>query len=141
MSTAEGGARAWDGLAVAICSDRVLIGPEAAALVLSLVNGAERIARRDGIRLSPQLAYLREVLRVVAVNGHADVHNEGIPAPWNEDEIDTQEAAEMLGVSSRQARRIVASGSLGATRRRGRMWLVSKAEVAAYVTQREDRTA
>lgn len=134
-------ARAWDGLAVAVSADRALIGPEAAALMLTLLGAAERMARRDGIRISPQLAHLRDVLALVAVNGHADVRDLPDLPPLPRDEVETGEVAEMLGCSPRQARRMVASGTLGAARRTGRAWLVDKAEVAAYAAHRDEEAA
>lgn len=127
------------GLAQAVSRDRVLIGPEAAALVLSLIGGAERLARRDGIGLSPQLTRLRDELRIVAMaaNGHADVRTRPTLAPSDE-WVTSGQASRLLGCSPRQTRRLAASGSLGVSRRVGQSWLVSRAEVAAYAAQREE---
>ncbi|XGX77640.1 hypothetical protein LQK93_00415 [Terrabacter sp. BE26] len=132
-------AEPWRGLAQAISADRVLLGPEGAALVLSLMAAAERVARRDGISMSPQLQRLRDVLRVVAMaaNGQADVRTVPELGPLKSGEVGLSEASRLLGRSPRQTRRLAASGSLGAARRVGKTWLVSRAEVIAYAAQRE----
>lgn len=137
--------RAWEGegLAVAVSADRVLLSSEAAGLVLRLLTAAERSARRDGIALSPAMERLREVLRLVADNGprdgHADVRIQ--PALRASECVGARQVAEALGCTDRHARRLIAAGSLGAARKVGRSRVVSKAEVAAYATTREDRPA
>lgn len=130
----------WAGLAVAISTDRALLGPEAAGLVLALIAGAERVARRDGIPLSPQLRHLREVLRPVAANGHADVPSSP-DLPISEEVFGIADAARLLRRSIRQTRRMAASGNLGPTRRTGRAWLVSRAEVEAYAAALREESA
>jgi len=129
-------------LAVAVCSDRALIGPEAARLLLRLIAATERLGHRDGIALSPQLAGLRDVFRVVAASagGHEDVRATADLTPWESEEIALGGAARLLGRSTRQTRRLAASGVLGPTRRVGQSWLVSKTEVLAYAAHREAET-
>ena len=131
----------WSGLVLAVSKDRALIGPEAAGLFVSLVAAAERVARRDGIRLSPQLAHLRDVLRPVAMSDkrHCDVRNTPDLRSWHPDEITTAEAARMLARSPRQTQRLAAEGAFGPVRRVGRGYLIPRAEVAAYAAQREDQ--
>ncbi len=129
----------WSGLTVAICSDRALIGPEAARLLLRLISTTERLGRRDGIALSPQLTRLRDVLRVVAASpgGHEDVRATADLTPLESEEIALGGAARLLGRSTRQTRRLAASGVLGPTRRVGQSWLLSKTEVSAYAAHRD----
>jgi len=130
----------WAGLAVAISADRALIGPDAARLLLRLISTTERLARRDGIGLSPQLASVRDVLRAVA-RPSADVRDDDDLRPWRSDDAVTLgEVARLLGRSPRHTRRLAASGVLGPTRRAGQSWLVSRSEVAAYAAQREATT-
>ena len=76
--TPAGTVEPWSGLAVAISADRMLVTSEGAALLLRLVGVAERLARRDGIGLSPQLASVRDVLRAVASSSRtsADVRDD-----------------------------------------------------------------
>jgi len=140
--TPAGTVEPWSGLAVAISADRMLVTSEGAALLLGLVRDAERLARRDGIGLSPQLARVRDVLRAVApsASGQTDVRDEDDLPPWRSDEITLGEAAKLLRRSPRQTRRLAASGSLGHSRRAGQSWLVSRSEVAAYAAQREATT-
>lgn len=140
--TPAGTVEPWAGLAVAISADRALIGPDAARLLLGLISTTERLARRDGIGLSPQLAAVRDVLRAVApsASGQTDVRDEDDLPPWRSDEITLGEAAKLLRRSPRQTRRLAASGSLGHSRRAGQSWLVSRSEVAAYAAQREATT-
>ncbi len=132
----------WAGLAVAISADRALIGPDAARLLLRLISTTERLGRRDGIALSPQLARVRDVLRAVAPSARpsADVRDEDDLPPWRSDEITLGEAAKLLRRSPRHTRRLAASGVLGPTRRAGQSWLLSRTEVAAYAAQREATT-
>ncbi len=141
--TPAGTVEPWSGLAVAISADRALIGPDAARLLLRLISTTERLARRDGIGLSPQLAAVRDVLRVVAPSARpsADVRDEDDLPPWRSDDAVTLgEVARLLGRSPRHTRRLAASGVLGPTRRAGQSWLVSRSEVAAYAAQREATT-
>lgn len=132
----------WAGLAVAICSDRALIGPEAARLLLRLIAATERLGHRDGIALSPQLAAVRDVLRVVAASagGHEDVRATADLTPLESEEIALGRAARLLGRSTRHTRRLAASGVLGPTRRVGQSWLVSKTEVSAYAAHKDSMT-
>jgi len=141
--TPAGTVEPWSGLAVAISADRMLVTSEGAALLLRLVGVAERLARRDGIGLSPQLASVRDVLRAVApsASGQTDVHDDDDLRPWRSDDAVTLgEVARLLGRSPRHTRRLAASGVLGPTRRAGQSWLVSRSEVAAYAAQREATT-
>lgn len=65
VTSSDDQVRVWDGLAVAVSLDRALLGPEAAALYVGLLD---RIQRMDRVPLSPQAAHVRKVLRLVAAH-------------------------------------------------------------------------
>jgi len=141
--TPAGTVEPWAGLAVAISTDRALIGPDAARLLLGLISTTERLARRDGIGLSPQLSGLRDVLRVIAAAepSHRDVQADPDLAPSEDDQrIGLGEASKLLGRSRRQTSRLAAAGNFGPTQRLGQARLVSRSEVVAYIVQREAPT-
>lgn len=128
----------WDGLILAVSADRALIGPEAARLFLELLGGAERAAKRDGIRLPPHWRRARDVLAVVSAGGHGDVPELGAVSvsAAHDEEIGTGEVASMIGRSQKQAGRLVQAGVFGSWHEVGGRLRVSRAEVAAYVAER-----
>ncbi len=141
--TPAGTVEPWRGLAVAISADRMLVTSEGAALLLGVVGVTERLGRRDGIGLSPQLAAVRDVLRVIAAAepSHRDVQAGPDLAPSEDDQrIGLGEASKLLGRSRRQTSRLAAAGSFGPTQRLGQARLVSRSEVVAYIVQREATT-
>lgn len=132
------GVRPWEGLAVAVSVDRALLGPEAAALLLRTLDDAIARQRSDGIA-SRQAAHVRDVLRLVAAQarvGHADMPRRLDLQSWAHDQISTAEVAEMLGVTDRQARRLVTAEAFGRPRMAKGAWRVSLAEVQAYIAER-----
>lgn len=125
----------WSGLALALSADRAVLGPEGAALVVSLIGSVERSAWRDGVGLSPQMTRLRAVLEPVARERHRDVANGPALRLWDPDEVSVQEAVHMLNRSPRQVQRLAGAGTFGPVRRVGRGYLIPRAEVAAYATR------
>lgn len=127
----------WNGrsLAIAISEDRVVLSPVGCRFVLSLL---ERYSRSEGIGLSPALLHLHQVLVPVAnhSSGHADVRSAPARTVLADDEIGTDEAAELLGCSREHVGRLARAGVLGPTRVVGGRRVVSRNEVTAAASTR-----
>lgn len=100
--------------------------------------GIRAAYRDDGIAASPRLRRLVDTLAAtaraeMAERGHADVRVEPVPASSLVDEITTTETAMILGLSVRQARRLV---PLLGGRRTAAGWLVHRGAVAAHRHER-----
>lgn len=126
----------WNGIALPVSRDRLLLGPAAAALVVALINAEERRGRalNGGGGLSPAMRELRAAATVI---GHADVRESEERASSAQvvradDLITVREAATMLDLGERQVRRLVQGGSFGPSHRIGRSIIVGRAEVAAF---------
>lgn len=72
----------------------------------------------------------------MSASGHADMVLEQVRASSRQDDqIGVEEAAEMLGVSPRHVRRLIATGELAATKPGG-AWLLTRSEVETYASTR-----
>lgn len=135
---------AWNGYAGAVTDDLFGAGPEAARL---LVNLLDRIARVDGVRFPPKVAHMRRgLLRVSARgdighdaqagSGHADMpdeHDAAVSELW----ITTAEAAHLLGLTQRQCTRLAAAREeFGLARKAKGVWWIQRDEVAALAAER-----
>ncbi|MDQ7910784.1 helix-turn-helix domain-containing protein [Phytohabitans sp. ZYX-F-186] len=69
-----------------------------------------------------------DTARRMSAGGHADVDSADVAAGSDQDEVNTETAAALLGMSTRQVRRLCADGGLNA-RYVGRSWLVDRASV------------
>lgn len=105
-------------------------------------SGAEVASRRDGIALSPRvrrlLAALEQeagsVIAAVSADGPTDVRAPVLPGSSPpDDQLTTEEVARMMRCSTRHIRRC--AETLGGRRFGGR-WVFSRAEVAAYLTDK-----
>lgn len=132
-------AESWSGLVLRVGAEHVLVGPEGAALALAWGRAAERAAARDGIGASAAMRELLAVLEPVAMSarGHADVRRLGVvSASAVSEEIGSEEAAVLIGKSTRTVGRLARAGRFGPCRKVGGRLLVSRAEVAAYAAGR-----
>jgi hypothetical protein len=80
-----------------------------------------------------------EAAEAMSARGHADVREETVlsesPAP---ELVSVEEAAVMLGVSTRQARRLM---PLLGGRKVGRVWTIDRREIAAYALRSRERAS
>jgi hypothetical protein len=134
----------YDGPALRLGGGRLLLGPAGTLHVARALELAVRTARRDGIGLSPEVAQLldavqAEAAEVLSARGRADVRDEQLLPASAVGEIDTTEAARMIGITPRGVRHAAGRGELG--RKRGGRWVLDRAEVAAYVMRNERRPA
>lgn len=130
--------RPFSGVVLRLGGGRALLGPAGTLHAARAFALAVRTARRDGIGLPAEVAQLVEALDAEAAEamsamsaaGHADVRGEGELSESPASElVSVEEAAAMLGVSTRQARRLV---PLLGGRKVGRVWTIDRREIAAY---------
>lgn len=141
----------WEGPALSLPGGSTLLSRRASALVLAHLDAYRRtVAARDGGsgRLSEELAAVLEALRMSATGGladmdprsrgHADMAQQPSSAVWDSDEdlLPLKEAAEMLGLTDRHARRLASGGRLGPVEQSGRARLVRRSVVETYETTR-----
>ncbi len=119
----------------------VQLAPADVPVLARAFRWAVRTAQeRDRITARRAVLALRAVLdeaeqaALVSAGGPADVRDEPEPPPWPLDEIGTEEAARMIGVSERQVRRLARREELG--RLVGQTWRLDRAEVAALALRR-----
>lgn len=134
-------AESWDGLAVRISDDRLVLGPEAARILAAALQVYLRIEYRraaaDG-GVSGPAAWLLHALNATAAHarrGHEDVlevEESSESSTW----ISTTRAAELLGLSRRQVTRLATAEAFGPTSRSGPRLLVSETQVLAYSANR-----
>jgi len=109
----------------------------------SLITRAVReIRRQDGIIAPPRLTILLEALeRAISAEHPSPPGRTDTPditdTPFLDEQllIGSSEAANILGISSRQAQRLAIT--LGGKRSASRCWTYSRLEVEAYLQQRE----
>lgn len=137
---------AWDGLALRVSDDRLVLGPEGArilAAALAVYLQVEyRRAAADGTVSGPA-GWLLHVLKATA--SHAHRGHEDVPEASDSSEsttwISTTRAAELLGLSRRQVTRLAAAESFGPVLNSGCRFLVSETQVLAYSAARSRPTA
>lgn len=122
----------------------VLVQGEALAWLTVLAVRGQAAAARDGAPAPPHVRRWLDTIADLARSGqnrmsfpgHADVRAGGNRAESSQvDEVDSHEAAELLGVTARHVRRL--GPSLGARRARGR-WIFDRSIVVAYRTALEE---
>lgn len=134
----------WDGLAMALPGGSTVLSRRASALVLARLLAAARAdtARNGGGgRLSTEVAEIVTALRLSASGGHADIaprsggHADMVSAAgspqWTDEMLPLKEAAKMLGLSDRHARRLANEGAFGEVDETGRGRQVSRLVVDA----------
>lgn len=138
MSTRHGPPEPWQGLAVPISEDRWVVSVEGAQLLVHLLGVLERVAARDGGRLSPAALEMRDVFASSprSSSGHGDMCDEVDEAVSAGELIGTAEAGVVLGVTRRHASRLADEGVLGPVERAGGRTLVYRSEVIAYNQER-----
>lgn len=102
----------------------------------AIVADVHRVARHVRARTSSA--------QLTGSRGHADtVDSPDLPSsPPSDEWLTSQEAAEVLGVSDRQVRRLVGAGVLHGTRRAGRgAWVISADSTAAMLAARIEGAA
>jgi hypothetical protein len=114
-----------------VAADRGVVVPPhlCRAVARVLVVGLAELSRRDGgVPAAPGLARL---LAELSASGHGPVIVGSVPSGMG-----TSEAAALIGVAPRSARRLAASGRLIA-RRCGRDWELDPQSVQDYVRERQ----
>lgn len=103
--------------------DSVLITKEAARAIAVILHRREKEIHLRGGAMPPQLVEIRKALQA----GSAESDNQRTYMPeWddkNSDEMTTTEAAEMLNMTDRSVRRLVANGKLPGLKRSERLWI------------------
>lgn len=129
---------------VQLLGDAVLIRGAAAVDAYRVLAKSAGTARRDGIAPPRRLLQLLTALRAAAeaaeaaaeaVRGTAELRRSADPARSPCDDIGTQEAAAMIGCSTRYVRQLLATDRLRARVVRG-SWRVPVSEVVAYIDAR-----
>lgn len=116
----------------------VLLRGQGVLDVRALLELGLKTAARDGIGASPRIVELRLVLdaaaaEVMSAPGHADVRSEPDSRSWSKEEVlTTEEAAQMLTISTRHVRRLARDGELEGHQRRDRTWIFTRASIDAY---------
>lgn len=110
-----------------------------------IVRGINDAQRTDGIAPSPRLLQLVAVLKAAADQarpvsevGHADVREEvkGTKSSVGK-RVEVGEAAQMLGVGSRQTRRL--APSIGGHKSQSGIWSFEVAAIESYIADRDER--
>lgn len=126
--------------------DAVLLRGTAVLYAHHLVaRGVQQAAARDGIYPPATVQQLMQALESAAAciqearsaAGHPDVPTPADPAISPVEELTTREAADMLHITPRHARRIATS--IGG-RRQNRDWTFDRGDVAAYAENRKATT-
>lgn len=135
---------AWDGHAGAITDELFGAGPEAARLLLNVLD---RYARAERVSFPPKVAHLRRGLmrvsgtgiyghRSQAASGHADTAD-AVDGPSSDQWITTAEAADLLEVTERHCRRLAeVREEFGLARKVRGSWWIQKDEVAALAAEK-----
>ena len=134
--------RPYRGVALRLGGGLLLLGPTGTLQVSRALDLAVRTARRDGIGPSDEVALLFHVVQAEATEamsarGRAEVRDEAVMPVSVVDEIDTTEAARMLGITARGMRHAARRAELG--RKVRGVWVFDRAEIAAYALR--DRKA
>jgi hypothetical protein len=136
--------RPFAGVVLRLGGGRVLLGPAGTLHIARALALAVRTARRDGIGLPAEVAQLVEAVdaeaaEAMSARGHADVRDTAVLSESPASElVSVEEAAVMLGVSTRQARRLV---PLLGGRKVGRVWTIDRREVAAHALRDRERAS
>lgn len=120
----------------------MLLGPKGSILLQRALQEAEKIARRDGIPLSPEVQLLKVVLlgaaqkAVTTANGRSalpllrEVQSfKRPPGRVAVDPIGTVEAADLLGCQPRNVRDLCRRGVFVSAAQLGRSWTIERAEI------------
>jgi hypothetical protein len=137
-----------DGVALGLGSGQALVGPIGALTVARALEAVERSHRRDGIPPPAHFVALRAVFDAAAAEARRSERGraDGPPMPVLPtsglfDPIDSSEAALLLGVTSRQVRRLCGSGAFASARRSAASWWLERDEVVARSCQDGRATA
>ena len=123
--------------------DGVLIRGPALALVYRALHALIIRYHRDGVAVSPLLNEARRIVyrATMSARGHeidtTTSTESGCGGQYGDDLIDSAEAAALLGVSVRQARRLVAADPLLGGRC-GSIWLLRRSAVLALAERRRN---
>lgn len=113
----------------------VIITSEAAQKVAAILERRETEIDLRGGTVHPELVNIRLALQ----NASADPQKQRNSIEnWDDeisDELSTSEAAELIGVSDRHVRDLVAQGKLSGDKRAGKLWL-NRLEVEQHVNDR-----
>lgn len=119
-----------------LTSGVILSDPAELRAAYELLQHGKHTMRRNGYRLTPTHDQIISDIGALALGGHADVRPQ---APLRHyprvvtDPISTRQAAQLLGVSTRQARRL--ARDTGAIKRAG-VWVWSKQQLLNYMERK-----
>lgn len=142
MSTAPGleDEQPWQRpLTQRVSQDCLALYPEAARILLPLIDYAGKVHGKNGIGLPPPLRHIRDAFLAIAPPDRTRRPTDPPAAAalgTAAEEIGTGAAAALLGCSREHANRLARSGVLGRTRKVGNRRLVDRAVTLAYRADR-----
>ncbi|MHA2789676.1 helix-turn-helix domain-containing protein [Corynebacterium sp. S7] len=114
---------------VIIPTGSVILTQQDAAGMAEIVLASADMAARQGMRVNPRLLQL--AAQIKSANGTTEQPAETPEYTIQYEQIDTTEAANILGCSDRYARKLADTGRIPGTRNGGR-WFFNREDVETY---------